>query len=426
MEFWSVFGIIVFAIVGYRFFMQIGKSLPLLELMFFVAGLQWIIGPIIEYSNPSFHFKYYMYVPEETYMAFVAPAYGVFALCGLLFAKKNLNYIDSIDAIKNLKNYGIIIFIIGVFFDLISGQVPGSLGFFVFIISNFKYAGAVILFFSEDKKLRSVFYGALVYLFLSSLQKALFHDLVLWGVFFYMFWAIKNKPSRKTIILTFVIGAMSLTTLQTIKAAYRSQVWGGYGGNKFELFYSLLVDAIFLDGVYENPDDLDSNNIRLNQGWIISAIIDEVPKNVEFANGETINEAILASIFPRFLNPNKKKAGGQENFEKYTGLSLGENTSMGISIIGEAYVNYHAVGGIVFMGLWGLFLVKVWTWLLKLSRKNTMLIAFLPLIFLQVVKAETELVVVLNHLIKSMIVVFSFFWATKRFLNWNYTFGTAS
>jgi hypothetical protein len=40
-------------------------------------------------------------------------------------------------------------------------------------------------------------------------------------------------------------------------------------------------------------------------------------------------------------------------------------------------------------------------------------------VFLQVIKAETELVVVLNHLIKATIVVYLFFWAAKAFLNWN-------
>ena len=92
---------------------------------------------------------------------------------------------------------------------------------------------------------------------------------------------------------------------------------------------------------------------------------------------------------------------------------------MGISIIGEAYGNFKIFGGIIFMGLWAFFLVRIWGFLNRRLAKNLILVAFIPLIFLQVIKAETELVVVLNHLIKSMIVVFGFFWATQRFLNWN-------
>jgi hypothetical protein len=55
----------------------------------------------------------------------------------------------------------------------------------------------------------------------------------------------------------------------------------------------------------------------------------------------------------------------------------------------------------------------------KKTATNIVLLAFLPLLFLQVIKAETELVVVLNHLIKASIVVYLFFWAAKAFLNWN-------
>lgn len=421
MEFWSLIGLLATLFVGFRFVLQLGKSLPVLELMLLLAGLQWIIGPLIEYNSPSLHYKYFMYVPQRTYMEFIAPAYAVFVVVVLLGIRNYNTLLISITDLKAFKNYGIAIFLIGVFFDLISSRLPGTLGFFVFIVANFKFAGALILFFSEDPRLKKIFYGSLVYLFVSALQQAMFHDLILWTVFFYMFWAIKYKPSVRTIALTLLVGALSLTTLQTIKAAYRLQVWNGYDGNKLELFAGLVVDAVLLNGANASELDGELNNVRLNQGWIISAIMDEIPDRVAFLHGETIREAVSASILPRFLNPDKKKAGGQDNFRKFTGLQIGDNTSMGISIIGEAYGNYKVFGGILFMGVWGLFLALFWRFLYKKVQQNLLVLAFLPLIFLQVVKAETELVVVLNHLVKSSIVVFLFFWGTKRFLNWKFT-----
>ena len=422
MDFITALGLAFVFIVFIKFVLQLGKSVPMLELMLLISGLQWIVGPYIEYNSPSLHYKYYMYVPQDVYMGYVVPAYGLFAFIVLLTLRRYQKLTINIDNLKNYKQYGFMVFLIGVFFDVISGFLPGALGFFAFIIANFKFAGAIILFYSESRQLRYVFYGALVYLFVSALQKAMFHDLVLWSVFFYMFWAMKNQPSVKSILITFLVASLSLTTLQTIKAAYRMKVWNGYRGNKIELFTGLIVDAVLLNGANASELDGELNNVRLNQGWIISAIMDEIPKNLQFLDGETIKEAIGAAILPRFLNPSKKKAGGQENFEKFTGLTLNEGTSMGISIIGEAYGNYKVFGGIVFMGIWGFFLAKIWRFLIGRIYKNLMLIAFIPIIFLQVIKAETELVVVLNHLVKSMIVVFLFFWATKRFLNWNFEF----
>ena len=418
MELWTLLGLISVVIVFLTFINGLGKRIPIMELMLLIAGLQWIVGPFLEYLNPIRHFRYYMYVKEETYMAYVVPAYLIFAggvLYGLQLIKKDRSF--RIELLPKVKNYGLTVFGIGVFFDVISGFLPGTLGFFAFIVANFKFAGAIILFFSEDPKLKKIFYGALIYLFLSALQKAMFHDLILWSLFFYMFWALKHRPSNKQIYLTIILGLLSVSTLQTIKAAYRAKVWSGYQGNKLELFAGLFVDALFLNEMEVNEEE-DLNNVRLNQGWIISAIMDEIPSRVPFQKGETVKEAILASILPRFLNPDKKKAGGQENFRKFTGLPLADGTSMGISIIGEAYGNFKVIGGILFMGLWGLFLVWYWKLLLNKIQRNIMFLAFLPIIFLQVVKAETELVVVLNHLIKASIVVFLFFWAVQRFLNW--------
>ncbi len=418
MGFWTIIGLFSLVIVAAIFLKQLGKSIPILELMLFIAGAQWILGPTIEYVSPSLHYKYYMYVPQEVYMSYVVPAYMLFSAVVLLVLKPYQNVRMPIDNLNQYEQYGVKIFVIGVAFDLVGGFLPGALGFFAFIISNFKFAGAILLYFSNKKMLRRIFYGALVYLFLSSLRKALFHDLILWSVFFYMFWAIKYKPSLKTVVITFFVGIMSLTTLQTIKAVYRTKIWNGYSGNKLELFAGLAIDAVFLGG--NNADELDGelNNVRLNQGWIISAIMDEIPKRQAYLNGETIQEALVATVVPRVLSSGKKEAGGRENFRKFTGLKIEENTSMGISIIGEAYGNFKILGGILFMGIWGFILAKIWVFLLRRCFKYPMLLAFIPLIFLQVIKAETELVVVLNHLVKASIVVFGFFWAARQFLNW--------
>ena len=159
-------------------------------------------------------------------------------------------------------------------------------------------------------------------------------------------------------------------------------------------------------------------NVRLNQGWIISAIIRNVPLREPYADGETIVEAFRASLIPRFLDPAKKMAGGQENFERFTGLPLAENTSMGTSIIGEAYANFGKQGMWIFMFLWGLFMSWGYGRLIKYGNVHPIIHVFIPLIFLQVIKAETETYVVLNAFVKAIILVFLFLWGARRFLKW--------
>ena len=420
MDFWTTIGVIVILIIALRFISQLGEGLPILELMVLIAGAQWIIGPLLEYNSPTLHYKYFMYVDQQQYMNIVVPAFAVFALVVLIGLRALKLPLISIQKLQQYKTYGVTILLIGIFFDFIGSSLPPSLAFFAFLLSNFKFAGAIILYFSDDQKLKQIFYASIVFLLYGSIQAAMFHNFILWTAFFYMFWALQFKPSRQKIVATLLLGALAITTLQTIKSAYRLKVWDGYGGNKIELFSSLIVDAVLLNGANAEQLSGDENNIRLNQGWIISAILDEVPSKKPFFEGETIKDAMSAAVLPRFLNPSKKKAGGQENFRRFTGLEIGDGTSMGISVIGEAYGNYGRNGGIIFMGAWGFVLVLFWRFLLKKVQQNILLLAFLPLIFLQVIKAETELVVVLNHLVKASIVVFLFFWASKAFLNWKF------
>jgi hypothetical protein len=423
MEFNSYIGIIAVVIVFARFVSQLGKGIPILEMMTLIAGLQWIIGPILEYQLPSVDLRYSMYVAEADYMSFVVPAFLAFA--GIIFfvIRKVSTVSLPIAHLAAYKKQGLNIFIFGLIFDFFGGSLPGFLGFFVYLFASFKYAGAIILYFSDDQKYRTLFYISIVYLFLRSLSNAMFHDFILWSTFFYMFWAIKFKPSVKTILSTFLIAFVSLSSLQTVKTAYRSEVWGGYEGNKVSLFFALFTDALLNEGLFaEVKEEEVDNNVRLNQGWIISAIMDHVPNNEPFFEGETIRTAFETAALPGVMRKNKTVAGGRENFRRFTGLEIGEGTSMGISIVGEAYGNYGVNGGILFMALWGLFLGRIWLFLMKYSHNNLLFLAFLPLIFLQVVKAETELVVVLNHLIKAMVLVFLFFMLIRKRKN-AYSYG---
>lgn len=413
---WSIIGLFAVCYVLLRFVKELGESIPILEFMLAIAGLQWIIGPIIEYNTSFEHYKYFMYVDESNYMGFIVPAYIAFVLTVL--KKKSIELFKS-DKQKLLSQYfiksGFLIFSIGIIAEILKNIAPLSLSFLFYILGNFKYVGTIILFYSGERKYFYFLLLAVLYLFYSSLISGLFHDFILWGVFFFITWTAKNKPTLRTKLTLILTGILLAITIQTIKSSYRLILESGKEKGGFSLFAKVVKDEIF----EENQEIINSSsklNIRLNQGWIISAILNHTPSNQPFAQGETIINAISASLLPRFLNPNKSKAGGRENFMKYTGLSLSQHTSMGMSIVGEAYVNFGRLGGIIFMGIWGVFLVWVWNFIRKICSMNMLYIFFIPLLFLQVVKAETELVVVLNHLVKSMLVVFLVF----RFLITDY------
>ncbi|MCF6243135.1 MAG: hypothetical protein L3J74_17570, partial [Bacteroidales bacterium] len=171
------------------------------------------------------------------------------------------------------------------------------------------------------------------------------------------------------------------------------------------------------EGYLATNENIDAAIDRINQGWIVARIMSHVPRYEPFANGETIVTGIRASLIPRFLDPNKPKAGGRNYFTRFTGKLISDNTSMGLSPLGEAYANFGSTGGIVFMFLLGLFYNFYLFLLLRLSNKYYSMILWIPLLFLQVIKAETDFVVVLNHLVKASIVVSLIIFSFNKFLN---------
>jgi hypothetical protein len=412
MNIWSYIGLIVVFYIGFRFIKSLGNGLPIIEMLLLIAGLQWVVGAAIEYSTDFQHYKYYMYVDESTYMSYVVPAYILLAFF-MLWRTAKLDV--SVASLSKYSKYGIYLFVIGFFAEFAKSVAPTSLLFVFFLLANLKFIGAIILFFSEKKIHQYFFYFTIGYLVVSAIRSGFFHDLILLGSFFFMFWSLKYKPTLKLKIIILVTGFALSTVIQVVKSEYRDLIWNGYQGNYASLFLQVLTKRLS-GGITEDTEQQSELNVRLNQGWIISAIIEHTPRVQSHANGKTIKEAVFASALPRFLNPDKKIAGGVENFEKYTGIQLEKNTSMGMSLVGEAYANF-GIMGMWFLGLWGFLLSRFWNFLIDRSKKNIVILFFLPLIFLQVVKAETELVVVLNHLVKATVLVLGILYLSKNFLN---------
>ena len=247
---------------------------------------------------------------------------------------------------------------------------------------------------------------------MESIISGMFHELFSWMIFFYMFWSLKNKPSFRFNIVIILFGFFLVTLIQSVKSDYRSFTWEDYTGNKVTLFFNLVSEGFSLNSDLEKSEGI---NARFNQGWIISAIMANTPTNEPFAKGKTVLESITVTILPRILFPDKLVSGGRANFIKYTGLYIGEGTAMAMSILGESYANFGIYGGIVFMLIWGYFLILVWRYLIRKVLDNMLLFFFLPLIYFQVIKAETELLTVLNHLVKSIVLVFVFIWFYELF-----------
>lgn len=394
-------------------------NLPVLNFVFFVACIQWLLGPFLDYVFFNSHYRYQMYVEAEEYFGLLIPA-SLALWAGLSLVKSSINIEDVRQYIQVKADQqpglpmGLII--IGFVSELAGPFVPPALRFVLFLMSSLKYVGLLYLIFSKSEKKFVMLLAVVGFAIANAIFLGVFHDLLLWSAFIFIYMANYFQLTMRTKIVAILVGLISIFLIQIAKSEYRKIIWSGsFTGSHSEVFTTMIGKELITEPGTDGESNFHNLVIRMNQGWIISRIMYHIPVYEEHAEGETIEEAIYASLLPRFLNPNKKKAGGQENFERFTGYQLMSGTSMGTSVVGEAYANYGENGTILFMFLYGLLLAFVLKKILNLSASgNPTLILWVPLIFLQVVKAETELVVVLNHLVKAAIFVFAVYWISRK------------
>jgi hypothetical protein len=392
----------------------LGDEIAVVPLVALVATAQWVLGPAIAYSTPTTDTRYIMYVPQDQYMDFVVPAVLVF-LAPLRIYSREIKIADISTSIlgrrriRNTAVFGIIA--LGLFCSTFSSIFPPSLDFLFFILSQFQFVGALYLVVRKVPYRWAVAGGVLLHAAIVSSQSGMFHDLILWTTFFLTFlcYDFRLDLLRKAVLVT--AGVLVLISLQQVKAEYRDLLrWQPESAGVVRLGTAML--NVLWNGRTTTSEG--ATLARLNEGWIISAVMAHTPTGEPFANGETIGNAVKASLLPRFLFE-KEVVNQSDTFTRFTGMQVGDNTTFGISIVGEAWANF-GMYGIAFMFVWGMLLALVIRYIRYQSQWWPTLSLWTPLIFFHVVKAETEMTVVLNYLVKSMIVVFIFYYAARRIL----------
>lgn len=387
------------------------------EMIVLIASAQWIVGAKIGYNIGKVHYKYYMYVEEELYMGFVVPGVILFYF-GLNLVNNQLGLRQITASIaKNrksiLKSSKVILLIgLGSFFLSRAIRIP-QIAFIFYLSNSLIYIAVAHYMYLYPRQKFKIFLGILTFMLVLSLQSGFFHDLIILASFlsFFLFYPQTSYLKKLSLIS---IGFISLYTIQLVKGEYRAIIWESRGEvSVFSAFYTVLEKEFFPEPTFntinlnKNEEEEEQSNIntRLNQGWIISKVMENVPKNEPYLQGETVIEAIESSVLPRFLFPNKKGAEqALVNFRKISGIDLNKGTSMGLSVIAEFYANYGIVGAWIAIFIYGFILALIIKFIIVVLGSNSPLILlWFVLFFFQVVKAETELIKITNHLFKALL-----------------------
>ena len=418
----TILGIGFFAWFFMFFFREINNRLPVDMVIVLIATLQWVVAPALSYRLGIDHYKFHMYIPETEYMALAVPAVFLFYLGIRIFQNKENEYAIVEEVFKKLPSliqanpaFPVALVFIGLFFTYFERQFPASLQFVAYLFSGLKYIGLIYFIFLRWQNGIWLGLSLLILTIYTSLRAGMFHDFILWVIFTGLYVAQILKPNVLVKWIATGILIVLLLIIQLVKVEYREMLWAGKIKTGYITTYTDLVKENLEKQELAGTSNLQSMVIRLNQGWIISRIISRIPEVVPFAEGETIREAIKASIAPRLVNPEKKGAGGKENYERFTGYQL-LRSSMGISLLGEGYANYGKTGALIFIFFMGVFYSLLLRLVYFLARSYPSLILWIPLLFLHAIKAETELIVILNYMVKSFLLVLLMLWGFSRIL----------
>ncbi len=385
--------------------------------------LQFFIGPVLAYNGlDQYQFTLYqMRVPEAEYFSYAIPAVCAFIIGLHITSRKSkgevLDEKAILDFVTQYPQLPFVFIAIGFVSSILSGFFASELTFAFVLLGGFKFIGLFMIILGEKKlKLLPVIIvvGSIIS---SSLSSGMFHDLLTWVIFTLAILAVKYKPRLAVKLTGTVLFITMAVIIQQTKGYYRQRVWEeGAAGN-----LSTLAN------VYENNNNLfsfeslASNNVRINQGFIITNIMTTVPSQVPFSNGAELKQIAASAILPRILAPNKLNAGDRELFTKYSGIQIDSGTSMALSSLGDAYLNFGTFGGCVFMFFLGLLYSEVLKALNRKSANFPLILLFTPLIFYYPIRPDCELQTILGHLVKSCFVVYILFTFRKDIFRINNT-----
>lgn len=395
------------------FMYQLGKGIPIKETVLLINAFQILFSTYIAYNYIKPGSVFSMHIEAYKYFSYAIPAILAFGM-GLAMVGLNFDFDKYRTKIYqyNLGAVGKKLIIIGVSAYVFKSFSPRSLNFLMLLLSYFSYVGGLYIFFAKDAEKKYIWMTVAFFpLVISALSNAVFHWLLLWGIFFIMYAFYKLSPSLKKKIIIISAGFLFVFFLDTAKRHYRSIVWEqGKQMSSIEKIF-LFTEYFFLYGVSDD-DATDTKSLsaritRANQGAIITWVMDYVPHYEPFAKGETIKEAFESAFLPRILFPGKAKAGGQQKYTRFTGKAL-QGTSINIGLAGEAYANY-GKDGVYFMLAMGLLYAFLMRQFLRICKPKPWLLLWFPFVFLVVIKAEDDLVTAINHISKSSILLFAFY-----------------
>ena len=391
------------------------NTLVFRELALLIYAINYLVSPSISFLLAEKITAYNLKISPEAYFnlaitGFILFYAGMYAIKTNLFTP-NFNTVKISTAINAelLKK----VTILAILSRIVISYLTSELAFLIYLFSLLQYVSAFSLFALNPKKY--IVWPVIVLLFVlyNSFLQGMYHDAVMWILFFGIIFTYIIKPNFTIKIVSIIFIVSFILFIQSIKQSYRQEVWYGQKeaslATASEVGYSKANIDIIL-----GEENLLGSLTRSNQSWIFSSTVDNMDRNKNFQGLTLVYKYLEASLLPRFLAPDKIKSGDKEIFNTFSGHTINEGTSMGLGVFADGYIAYGAIGVYIFGFALGLIfaitfkLVEGWT---KISPFYVLLI--FPLLN-YAVRPDCELQTTINHLSKGIMLYGLIVWYTKK------------
>ena len=395
-------------------------SLPIKELFLSMYALQFLFGAALTYNGMDEYnnIDYRMRIGSEEYFMYVIPVFLSLSFGFSVFIKKNSIKInrDQIDKWLKLHPQIPYYFIaVGFLISFIYNFVPSSLNFVIYLVSGFKYIGLFILlmsFKSLKPILMSIIYGSIL---VSSFQGGMFHDLLTWIITLCLLLVNRYQPNLKLKIVGMLIFGLFAIFIQSIKVGLREETWFGNKESSVALVEDVTNNVARNNGGLLSLENLGPNIIRINQGWVLASVLNNVPFRVEHTNGLLIWEYVYAAIVPRVFDANKLNSGGQALVNKYGNREINDSTAVALGLFSDAYIDFGSLGAIICVFFFGLLYGYILKQFYINSNTYPVLILFVTLAFLFPIRPDTDTGSALGNLFKTIMLLWIIFKLFPRF-----------
>lgn len=412
---WSAGAVAIWIFYLVNFLSKINSTIAFREYIVLMYGLNYLFSAAIQYEITQDIAYYKMRMTPETYFPLAIPAMLALHLGLYTFKTKIFEQKFSLSAI-DLKINEVVLrkwLIAGLALTFIRSFLPGDLSFIAYLLSGIKYVAAFGLFIIDRKKFKGYLYLLVGIELFTALREGMFHDLVIWVLFFSMVWMYLTKPSASVKFSLITIGIIALFTLQSVKGAYRKSLSTGEGG------LSALTSTVSneeKDGGVFNIENLALSLTRSNQGWIFSSSANLMDQRKNFQQMNIIKMYAEAAFLPRFLAPDKMNAGDKLIFNLFSGarISKNESTSMALGLFADGYIAFGKWGLIFFAFFFGLIISLTF----KLIENWADISPFFALIAFPLlnyaVRADCETQTWMGHIVKGVFVFSILIYFTKQ------------